>query len=281
MKHNNTFKRLALISIWAWLSFFVLLAFCLIVWASFFTSNEKTIFSMPLTLLNYQTLFSVMYLHIFLKSLWLAAICVFFCLCLGYPFAYFLTRIPEKNRHFLLILLILPFWTSSLVRTYALMALFKTKGIINASLLSLGLIHAPIQLLFTNTAVMLGLIYNLLPFMILPLYAHLEKFDTKLIEAGRDLGASALTIVFRILLPLSMPGIIAGTILVLLPAMTLFYIPDLLGGAKSLLLGNLIEYQFMIAHNWPSGAAISVLLTILMAFLLLIYRYFYPAQFKL
>lgn len=239
--------------------------------ASLLTPNEQTIFSLPFTLSNYTQLFNLIYVKIFLKSLYLALLCTSICLLLGYPFAYFLTKTNEKYREFLLILLIIPFWTSSLIRTYAIIAIIKTKGVLNTLLISLGIIHHPLQLLFTNTAVIIGLVYNLLPFMILPLYANLEKHDQSLIEAAKDLGATKFTIFKRITLPLSMPGIISGAILVILPSMTLFYIPDLLGGAKSLLLGNLIEYQFLTAHNWSQGSATSMLLTLLMGLLLIVY----------
>lgn len=271
MKTDNLFKFISIGALWAWLTFFVVLSFALIILGSFLTANENTMFSLPLSLANYADILTPIYLKIFLKSLWLACICVICCLVIAYPFAYLLTRRHEKERDLLLMLLIIPFWTSSLIRSYAIMALLKTKGILNTMLLTLGIIHQPLQLLFTNTAVLIALIYNLLPFMILPLYANLEKFDNRLIEAAKDLGANGLMIFKRVILPLSMPGIISGTILVLLPAMTLFYIPDLLGGAKSLLIGNLIEYQFFITHNWAEGCAVSVILTLLMTIMLIAY----------
>jgi spermidine/putrescine transport system permease protein len=271
MKHDNQFKFISLTAVWLWLIFFVVVSFLLIILAGFLTPNEQTVFSLPFTWANYAQILTPVYLNIFLKSLWLALICVIGCLIIGYPFAYFLSQAKKTRRDLLLLFLIIPFWTSSLIRSYAIMTLIKTKGILNTVLLALGIIHHPLQLLFTNTAVIIGLIYNLLPFMILPLYANLEKFDPKLIEAATDLGADWFTTFRRIILPLSMPGIISGTILVLLPAMTLFYIPDLLGGAKSLLIGNLIEYQFFIDHNWAEGCAVSTLLTLLMAIMLLLY----------
>ncbi len=152
-----------------------------------------------------------------------------------------------------------------------MLAILKTHGMLNTLLLSLGIIEQPLQILFTNTALMIGLVYNLLPFMILPLFANLERLDFRLIEAAKDLGANFLTIFWRILLPLTIPGIMGGIVLVFLPAMTLFYIPDLLGGAKSILLGNLIQLQFLATFNWPQGAATSVMLTVLMGLMLLIY----------
>lgn len=271
MKRNNTFKLVTISAIWLWLSFFVLLSFCMIVIASFLTPSDQTIFALPFTLHNYMQTLSPIYLKIFLKSFYLAILCVIFCLILAYPFASILAKLNPKYKDFLLLLLMIPFWTSSLVRSYAIIAIIKTKGILNTVLIGLGIIHHPLQLLFTNTAVIIGLLYNLLPFMILPLYANIEKLDPKLVEAARDLGANWLTTFRRVTLPLSMPGIISGTILVMLPAMTLFYIPDLLGGAKSLLIGNLIEYQFFIGHNWAQGCAVSILLTLVMGLMLFVY----------
>lgn len=271
MKHDSSFKFISLTTIWIWLSFFVLFAFCITIVASFLSQSQGHIFNLPFTLANYQQIFTSVYLKIFLKSVYLALLCTGICLLLGYPFAYFLARMQSQHKDFLLLMLVVPFWTSSLIRSYAIIGIIKTKGLLNSFLLAIGVIHQPLQLLFTDTAVITGLVYNLLPFMILPLYANLEKLDMRLIEAAKDLGADTFTIFKRVILPLSMPGIISGTILVLLPAMTLFYIPDLLGGAKSLLIGNLIEYQFLVAHNWPLGSAVSVILTALMGIMLCAY----------
>lgn len=163
----------------------------------------------------------------------------------------------------------IPFWTSSLIRTYAIMILIKAKGLLNSFLLWLGIIHHPLQLLYSTPAVIIGLIYSLLPFMILPLYSSIEKLDHSLIEAARDLGASKFRVFYKIIIPLTKPGIIGGILLVFLPAMTLFYIPDILGGAKSMLLGNLIENQFLQITNWPLGAATSTLLLVFMTLLIL------------
>lgn len=159
-----------------------------------------------------------------------------------------------------------------MIRCYALIALLKAKGLLNTSLLALGLIQTPLPILFTNTAVIIALIYNLLPFMILPILTNIERLDLRLIDAARDLGANWVTIFGRIILPLTMPGIIAGCILVFLPAMTIFYIPDILGGAKSVLMGNLIQREFLVMHNWPAGCATSMVLTGFLALFVLLYR---------
>jgi spermidine/putrescine transport system permease protein len=271
MKGDNNFRNLSVGLISIWLGIFALFAFLLVLFASFMTPDSNQIFTLHFTLNNYQTLFNSLYALVFVKSFYIAGLCTLFCILLGYPFAYILARKTSRWKELLLLFLIIPFWTSSLIRSYAMVAILKTKGILNTALLALGIIHQPLQLLFTNTAVIIGLVYNLLPFMILPLYANLERFDDRLVEAAKDLGANRFTTFTRVILPMSLPGIISGSILVFLPAMTLFYIPDLLGGAKSLLLGNLIENQFLLTHNWPLGAAISISLTIMMGVMILAY----------
>ena len=226
-----------------------------------------------LRLKNYAEANNTTILLIFEKSFILAGITTFFCLLIGYPFAYIIARIHGQLKNFLLLLVIIPFWTSTLIRSYALIAIIKAKGILNSLLLGLGLIHQPLSILFTNYAVIIGLVYNLLPFMILPIMSNIEQLDQRLVDAARDLGANWFTTLRKIILPLTMPGITAGCILVFLPAMTLFYIPDILGGAKSVLLGNLIQNQFLVTQNWPNGSAFSIILTLMLAALLLIYAW--------
>jgi len=271
MKMNNPFKVFSLSLVWSWLFIFALLPFCLIVISSFVQHDHHEIFHATFTLENYQQINNAVYFRIFEKSLVIAGIATLCCLVLGYPFAYIIARMQGAWKNFLLLLVIIPFWTSSLIRSYALIAMIKAKGILNTILLSLGLIHEPLQLLFTNTAVIIGLVYNLLPFMILPIMTNIERLDTRLIDAARDLGANRFTTFKRVIIPLTMPGIIAGSILVFLPAMTIFYIPDILGGAKSILLGNLIQNQFLVVQNWPLGAAVSVVLTLILVSLIFIY----------
>jgi len=272
IRQIDLFKGFSLGIVWIWLTLFALLPFCLVLLASFLSYDENTLASLPFTFENYQRLYDPVYFHIFARSFLLAGICTLFCLLLGYPFACFISRLATAAKSFFVLLIIIPFWTSSLIRSYALIAILKAKGLLNTCLLALGWIQAPLPLLFTNTAVIIGLIYNLLPFMILPILTNIERLDIRLIDAARDLGASWLTIFWRIVLPLTMPGIMAGCILVFLPAMTIFYIPDILGGAKSVLVGNLIQRQFLVMHNWPAGAATSIVLTGFLALLVLLYR---------
>ncbi len=271
MNHESPFKIFSISINWSWLVIFALLPFCMIGMASFLTHDEKHLLEWPMTLLNYMQLNDSIYLKIFRQSFYLASVCTLICLILGYPFAFMIARIEGRLKNILILLIIIPFWTSSLIRTYSMITMLKPKGIINAILMMLGIIDQPLQILFTDTAVIIGSVYNLLPFMILPLLTNIERLDNQLIDAARDLGANRFTTFRKIILPLTMPGIVSGCLLVFLPAMTIFYIPDLLGGAKTILLGNLIQNQFLIAQNWPLGSAISVVFTLFLIVLLWIY----------
>lgn len=271
MKPENSFRLFSLSATWAWMFIFALLPFCLVLGASFMSHSDTSLLHLPLTLENYRQLNHSIYLKIFENSILIASIATAICLIMGYPFAYIITRLHGYWKGLCLMLVIVPFWTSSLIRSYALIAIIKGKGVLNTILLALGIIHEPLQLLFTNTAVVIGLVYNLLPFMILPIMTNIERLDHRLVDAARDLGANRFTTFRRVIIPLSMPGIIAGCILVFLPAMTLFYISDILGGAKSILAGNLIQNKFLIAENWPMGAALSIVMTLMLIIMILIY----------
>lgn len=257
--------------VWLWLGAFALTPVCLTFFTSFLTQEVNNTIKFIPTLSNYLELFNHAYIHILFQSIYLAGSTTIICLIVSYPFAFTIARNSSKYRSILLLLVIIPFWTSSLIRTYAIMAILKAKGVLNYTLLTLGIIDQPLQILYSHTAVLIGCVYDLLPFMILPLYANIEKLDQVYLEAAKDLGANWLTTFIKVIIPLTAPGIIAGSVLVFLPAMTMFYIPVLLGGAKNLLLGNLIEYQFLTSDNWPLGTAISVVITLLMGILVLIY----------
>lgn len=273
---DKFFKRFAISIIFIWMLLLAFLPYVFVFVASFLKQGAEDFFQAAFTLNNYVTLFDPAFLHIFNRSLITACLTTLACLLLGYPFAYLLARLPEKMRNIGLFLMVIPFWTSSLIRTYAIMSIIKTQGLLNSFLIYLGVIKTPFHILYTSTASQIGLIYTLLPFMILPLYATLEKFDWCLMDAAKDLGASKWRALWQVVIPLSMPGILSGTLMVLLPAMTMFYIPDILGGAKSVLLGNLIQTQFIEIHNWPLGSAVSVILTLFMAFLLWLYSKWTP-----
>lgn len=271
MTSLRSFRFISVSIIWLWLALFALVPILLMFLASLLMHDTIHLLELPFTLISYKQVINPAYAKVFLYSIEVAGFCSVICLLISYPFAFLVARSKARYRTFLLLLVMIPFWTSSLIRTYAIMAILKAKGILNNFLLAIGIIHHPLELLYSNTAVFIGLVYALLPFMVLPLYANIEKLDEALIEAAKDLGANKITIFFRIILPLTMPGIIAGIMLVFLPAMTMFYIPVLLGGAKSMLLGNLIQNQFLEISNWPMGSAISVVLMILMAIMLFIY----------
>jgi spermidine/putrescine transport system permease protein len=271
MNRDSIFKHASVGVIASWLFLFVLIPTLMVLAASLLSRGEAELVRFPLTPENYLRIIDPLYLDVFLNSFYLAALSTLLCLLIGYPFAYLLARTAVRHRRFLLVLVIIPFWTSSLVRTYAIIIILKTKGILNSLLLWAGVIDAPLALLYTDAAVFIGLVYSLLPFMVLPLYASIEKLDIRLVEAARDLGATRTATFIRIIIPLTMPGIIAGSMLVFLPALGIFYIPDLLGGAKTLLVGNIIKNQFLSARDWPFGSAVSAVLTIVMALMLLVY----------
>jgi spermidine/putrescine transport system permease protein len=249
-----------------WLTLFIFFPNLMVIAVSFLSRDNENLVVFAPTIKNYLSLADPVYLKVLLNSCELAAATTLISLIVAFPFAYILARLPVKLRNISLLLIIIPFWTSALVRTYCIKIILTTNGLLNTVLMKLHM--EPLELLYTNTAVTIGLVYTLLPFMILPIYATIEKLDFRYIEAARDLGAGYFNTLIRIVIPLSAPGIIAGALLVFLPALGLFYIPDILGGSKTLMLGNLIKNQFLDARNWPFGAAVSVLLTLIMGILL-------------
>ncbi|OAJ94429.1 spermidine/putrescine ABC transporter permease PotB [Vibrio bivalvicida] len=254
-----------------WLTLFVLVPNLMIIGTSFLTRDEANLIEMTFTLDNYIRLMDPLYAKVLWHSFYMAIIATLLCLVIGYPFAYIVAKMPEKWRPVMLFLVIVPFWTNSLIRTYGLKIVLGTQGVLNKSLMAMEIIEKPIRLMYTESAVMIGLVYILLPFMILPLYSAIEKLDHTYLEAAKDLGANKYQTFTKVILPLTMPGIIGGCLLVLLPALGMFYISDLLGGAKNLLIGNVIKSQVLNARDWPFGAATSIALTIAMAIMLYAY----------
>ncbi len=254
-----------------WLTLFVLVPNLMIIGTSFLTRDEANLIELTFTFDNYLRLIDPLYAKVMLHSFYMAIVATILCLIIGYPFAYIVAKMPEKWRPIMLFLVIVPFWTNSLIRTYGLKIVLGTQGILNKSLMAMEIIDKPIRLMYSETAVMIGLVYILLPFMILPLYSAIEKLDDTYVEAAKDLGANKFQIFTKVTLPLTMPGIIGGCLLVLLPALGMFYIADLLGGAKNLLIGNVIKSQVLNARDWPFGAATSIALTIAMAIMLYAY----------
>lgn len=263
-------KPFALICLYSWLILFALVPMLLVIMTSLLSSNEQHLVALPITIQSYLSLLDPLLGKVFLRSIIMALIATSGCLILAYPFAYFMVK--SRHQSLLLVLIIIPFWTSSLIRTYALIAILKYKGLINKWFMTIGIIDQPMSVLYSQSAVIIGLIYTLFPFMVLPLYTQMERFDFRLIEASQDLGANRWQIFSRVFLPNTIPGIVAGSLLVSLPAMTLFYIPNILGGARTILLGNLIQDQFLLTQNWPQGAATSVALTIILIGLLSLFR---------
>lgn len=265
---KDRFKTIATIVPVTWILFFVAMPLLITFSLSLVTSTEHGLYQLTPTLKNFHFVFSGTFYKIFWRSCYYALLATFLCFLIAYPFSYHLSQLRHKK--LLLGLILIPFWTNSLIRTYALIGLLKTKGLVNALLLKLGLTNQPLELLYNQVAMIIGLVYNLLPFMILPLYNTFEKMDRSLIKAGKDLNASAFYIFKHITWPLSLSGIKDGFIMTFFPAMTLFYIPTILGGAKSILLGNLIETQFLLLNDWPGGAASSLVLSLLLLVMIFI-----------
>ncbi len=213
------------------------------------------------TLQNYVRVFDPLYLGILWYSILMAGLNTLLCLLLSYPFAYHLARVGNaRTRNVLLTLVMIPFWTNFLIRTYAWRVILGTDGPLNGALMALGVIEEPLSLLFNNGAVIVGLVYGYMPFMVLPLYAAIERIDFSLVEAANDLYANGRAAFLRVVLPLSMPGIVAGSILVFIPSLGTFVTTDLLGGSKTVMIGNLIQSQFLTSRDWPFGSAFSMLL---------------------
>jgi len=223
--------------------------------------------SFPLTDENFARLADPLYLTILLRSFWLAGLATALCVLMGFPLALFIARSGSRKNLFLH-LVMLPFWTSFLVRTYAWMFLLRDTGLINTVLQSAGLIHEPLPLLYNDIAVVIGLVYGYLPFMVLPIFSTLERLDPALLEAAADLGARPLSALWRVTLPLTRPGMVAGSLLDFIPCLGAYLTPDLLGGGKSIMIGNLIQNQFTSARDWPFGSALSLALTAIVMVLL-------------
>jgi spermidine/putrescine transport system permease protein len=211
------------------------------------------------------------HLTIFWRSVKLSLMTTLLALVFGFPTAYFIATRPERSRDIWLFLVTIPFWTNLLIRTFAMMEVIRNEGIINLALISLGIIDTPIQIMYTDTAIMLGMLYVYLPLMVLPLYASMEKIDFRLVEAGYDLYATRFKVLWRIIIPIVKPGIIAGSILVFIPSLGAYVTPRLLGGGKNMMLGNLIDLQFGQGRNWPLGAALSITLMAIVMVAMLIY----------
>ena len=272
LRENSTAQGFFLISP-ANLYLFVLVVLPLIIVTilSFLSRGAYGGVEFRFNLTNYTRLFDPLYGKVMLFSLGVGLGTTVICLLVGYPLAYFLAHAPGKQRSLLLFLILLPFWTNFVIRIYAWMIILRSGGLLDSLLQWLHLTQAPLNLLYSPTAVMIGMVYEFLPFMVLPLYTSLEKIENSLLEAAADLGAPPWKAFLRVTLPLSVPGMIAGTILTFIPAMGMFVVPDILGGAKTILIGNVIRNQFLTARDWPFGAAASMILMLLTMVLTLYY----------
>ena len=276
---------------WVWLLFYFLIPFIIVLKISFADSSGgqppytplmqwagEGLIQVKLLVQNYVDLWKdSLYLNAFLSSLKVASISTLFCLLVGYPMAYGIARADASWRNTLLLLIVLPFWTSFLVRVYAWIGLLRNNGLINNVLMGLGIIDEPIVMMQTDFAMYIGIVYSYLPFMILPLYANLEKHDNTLLEAAVDLGATPFRAFLRITLPLSMSGVIAGSMLVFIPAVGEFVIPRLLGGPDSLMIGRVLWDEFFSARNWPRASAVAITLLVALVLPIVLFQR-YQAQ---
>ena len=241
-----------------WLLMFFLIPLAYMFGISFSEKISITENQFTGTLANYIRSFDAVYLQIIWKSIWISVLATAVCLLLAYPIAFGICFAPAKWKPLLLLLVILPFWINLLIRTYALIAVFRSQGYLNLVLGWIGL--GPFEMLYNDGSVIMGLVYVYMPFMVLPLYATIERLDRSYLEASLDLGGSQFQTFWKVTLPLTMPGIITGIILVFIPCLGSFLTPDMLGGANAIMIGNVIERQFKSANDWPFGSALSFLL---------------------
>jgi spermidine/putrescine transport system permease protein len=260
-------RKLFLLPARLWMALFFAAPFAIVCGYSFLTRGDYGGVEQPWTLENFARLADPLYLTILWRSIWIAVLSTALCALLGFPLALFISR-AGKRKNLYLQLILLPFWTSFLVRTYAWLFILRDTGLINTVLLRLHIIATPFQLLYNDDAVLIGLVYNFLPFFVLPMYATLERLDPALLEASADLGARPWATLWRVILPVSAPGLVAGSVLVFIPCLGAYLTPDLLGGGKSVMLGNLVQNQFTTARDWPFGSAASLVLMLVSALLL-------------
>ncbi|MBD5552028.1 MAG: ABC transporter permease [Lachnospiraceae bacterium] len=254
-----------------WMVLFLALPLIYVIVISFLEKGTYGGVQMIFTIKNYTALWNPTYGKVIWRSIVLAFWTSLICLLISYPFSFILSRFSKKYQGFCILLIMLPFWINQLIRLNGWSNILRDSGIINTFLLKLGIISEPIMMMYTDGATLFGMVYAFFPFMVLPLNNSISKLDHSLIEAAHDLGASRISTFFRVILPLTLPGIFAGTIQVFIPSLDAFYIADVMGGGNSTLLGNLIKDQFMAARNWPSGAAFSVILIIFTLIVLKLY----------
>ena len=274
MKRNKNRPPITLLPMALWTTVFVAVPLVYVLGLSFMKKAATWGVVAEFSLDSYKNLLNPVYLKVFAQSFWVAILTTVFALLIGYPFAYFTAKLPKKHRSLVLMLMLVPFWTNSLVRIYGWMILLRSQGVINGLLMQFGVIDKPLKLLYTFGAVLVGMVYALLPFMVLAIYNSVCKVDWSLVEASRDLGAGRAKAFFTVTLPLTMPGVMAGCVLVFIPSVGLFFISDLLGGAKTMLLGTLIKNELLSAKNWPMGAALSIAMMAVTLLVIRLYQHF-------
>lgn len=253
-----------------WTILFFVFPFIYIIVVSFCSRDQFGNIVYSFSLNAYETLTHAVYLQVIGRTMKMAAIVTVLVTLIAYPYAYFASRASKKIQTVLIIAVMVPFWINSLLRIYAIMNFTSKYGLINNFLMGMGIIKEPIQMLYTTGAVYFGLVYSLVPMMVMPLYSCLEKIDPAVLEAGRDLGCSSAQLFRKVIFPLSIPGIMGGLVLVFVPAMFNFYIADALGGGKTIIIGNMISSQFSTSKNWPLGAALSVVVMIISTIIIFI-----------
>ena len=273
-KNSQLFKYIFTIPVIVYTLLLIFLPLIYILFLSFCESDAYGGVLYKFTFSNYLMIFDITYIMILVKSFLIGIVTTALCIIIAYPFALILRTKDEKIRNLMTKIVMVPFLTNSLIRTYGWIVLLRKNGVINSGLLFLGFIKTPLNLMYNNLGIIIGMTYTLLPFMILPVCSAVFKIDNSLIEAGRDLGASRLQIFKRIVLPETKSGVFNGSLMVFIPAIGYFFISDILGGGKEMIIGNLIKNQFLVARNWPFGAAISIFLIIITFILVKIYQSF-------
>lgn len=272
MMKNRLYKRLFTIPVIIYSILLILLPLVYIFIISFFKSDNYGGMVTTFTFSNYIKLFNVVYMRIFMNSIIIALVVTFICILISYPFTIAVTHKSKRVQKVLMTLVMVPFLTNSLIRMYGWIVLLRKSGVINSMLLDMGIINSPLKLMYNNFGIIVGMIYTLLPFMILPLYSSVSSIDKSILEASNDLGANKIKTFFEIILPSTKPALFNGSLMVFTPALGYFFIVDVLGGGKIMILGNLIKNQFLTARNWPFGASISVFLLLITFIIIGIYR---------
>ena len=269
---NKLFKYLFTVPIIVYTILLIFLPLVYILFLSFCESDPYGGIIYNFTLNNYKMIFDVTYINILLKSFLIGIVATFLCICISYPFALILRTKSDKIKNLMTKLVMVPFLTNSLIRTYGWIVLLRKNGVINSGLLFSGIVKEPLNLMYNNLGIIIGMTYTLLPFMILPVCSSVFKIDNSHVEAARDLGAKPIQIFKNIIFPQTKSGVFNGSLMVFIPAIGYFFISDILGGGKAMIIGNLIKNQFLVARNWPFGAAISIFLIFITFLLVRIYQ---------